>query len=331
MALILGENVCGGRASEPPVLRFLLLAGLVGVVFATGARGARAQDAGTIHPRRARAMYLAADQPAVVLDDDRVWIPSGLGEPLSVCAGSRCAPVDHVDTCETPDCPGPGTRVYLKSAIASVDGFPTDRERFEAELQAMRADAVLSQWSGNFGSHPDAYGGGSSASEGFSLHGAIGAAVATFDGGGGAFAGGTGALGLRLAVDGDDLWGEDEKFLETLFGDRFTLAVRGSYLLSTVGQTEGFVTTVGGTFEAENRVSDSAFQVPALLGALIPEMGALFRDGASARFYARWSIPIKMFFSRAAGLELRPAIAVTEAPSGGAEAFISIELGGYIQ
>jgi hypothetical protein len=314
------------------VLRFLPIFAALSVFAALLSQTleAAAQDATAPHPRRARAMYLSQDHPAVLLDDDRVWIPSGLDQPLSVCAGARCAPVDRSESCEAPDCPGVGARVILRSAIASIDGFPTGREGFEAETQAMRVDAVLSQLSGYFGSHPDGSGGGgSSDAEGFSLFGAFGGAIATFDGGGGAFAGGTGTIGLRFAIDGDDVW--DSRMLETLFGDRFTLSLRGSYLLATRGQSGGFVTTIGGSFEAENRVDDSAFQVPALLGVIVPEMGALFRDDLRATFYARWAVPIKVCFSRSAGLEIRPSVTVTEAPTGGAESIIAVELGGFVQ
>lgn len=60
-----------------------------------------------------------------------------------------------------------------------------------------------------------------------------------------------------------------------------------------------------------NRVDETAIRVPTVLGAIVPEMGAVFhRDGTSGA-YVMWCLPFTLLLASNLALDLRPRVLFT--------------------
>ncbi len=283
------------------------------------------------HPRRARSMALDHDRPAVLLEDDVAWQPDQVA--VSVCSGMRCAAVATREVCQPPACPGYGYRMELDADIGDVSSWPTTRDGFEEEVEAMRYDPELQALSGYFGAHPERDDDGDD-SEGLFFHVSVLGSAGTLGGGGGALVGATGSIGMSLFARGEDRYGSSStKLWETFFfGDRNRLVVRGDYLTNLSQQGTGDVALVGAALELENRVEGTAWGVPTLLSLLLPEMGASFRQDASPGFYARWNMPVRLYFSSSAGAEIRlSAGAIERVDDEGIEGLVTLSLGAFVR
>ncbi len=293
--------------------------------------GSAAAQAQAPHPRRARSMALDADRPAVLLEDDVAWQPDHVA--VSVCSATRCAAVSERESCNAPECPGPGYRMALDRPIADVSGWPTGMDDFDEELESMRSDAELMRLSGHFGRHPE-HDDDEDDEEGLFFHFGVLGSGGTIGSGGGALVGASGSLGLALFVRGEEHFGSSStKLWETFFfGDRHRLSVRGDYLMGLSEQGAGDVALAGAALEFENRVQGTAWGVPTLLSLLLPELGASFREDASPGFYARWSMPVRLYFSKSAGAEVRlSAGAIERTDDRGIEGFVTLAVGGFIR
>ena len=302
-----------------------LLSLLLGIA-ALSAGVARAQET-EAHPRRARALHLLSDEVVVLIDDDRAWSDPTVDPPVSVCADEVCARVVEVQTCEAPECPGPGRLLVLERGVRSVSAFPTGVEEFQEEIASMSADPVLSALATRFSQHPDYDpNAGSDAAHGWSLHFGFAVEAATRGDGGGLLFGGAGEIGLRLGMDPDD------GMFESFIGDRATLVVRGGYLLPTLPQRSEGLGFVGASLELENRIADSSFQVPSALSLVLPELGVLLRAEDGPSFYARFSLPVKIVVGDALGVEARFEWTLAERANGdGVESIIGVSIGGFVQ
>jgi hypothetical protein len=276
-------------------------------------------------------MALDHDRPVVLLEDDVAWQPDHVA--VSVCTRTRCAAVVERETCAAPECPGSGYRMQLDRSIGDVSGWPTGKDGFEEELEALRNDPELARLAGYFGVHPEHDDDGDD-QQGVFFHFAVLGSGGTIGTGGGALVGASGSLGLSLFVRGEELYGSSStKFWETfVFGDRSRLVVRGDYLANISEQGPGNVGLVGATFEFENRVEGTAWGVPTLFSILLPEVGASFRENAEPGFYARWSLPFRLYFSNTAGAEVRlTAGAIERVDDEGVEGFLTLAVGGFIR
>jgi hypothetical protein len=234
--------------------------------------------------RRGRILTLQAESVGVLVADDRLWIPAMPSAPISVCGGRQCLPIAETETCEAPECPGPGTLVIAEGDIGDVDGFPDDPEDFNAELAAMRADSVLGTLAGYFGSMEVG------TAEGVDFVFSIGAMAASTGDGGGLLPGPTGTIGFRLAID-DDEW---EDLEQSLVGDRMRFEIHGFAVFDTGDQPPGAIQGIAFMPTLRNRVEDTVIEVPTLLGVVLPELGVIFRDEKAA-FYAAFALPLRVF------------------------------------
>ena len=281
------------------------------------------------HPRRARAISLTDETAAVWLEDDRGWIPSTGIAHVSLCVG-RCLPIVERRACEPPECPGHGTLLVAAGALGSIDDFPDDIAGFEDELNAMRPDAELAAVAFAFGRHPD-HDRDEDDGGGLGLALSIGGIVAS-ESRGDALFGGVGSAGLVYRLDTDEDFADPEDdgaFFATLLGDRFAIEARVRVFPEPGAQ--GLTYSVGGAIVLENRVAGSMWQVPSVVGLLLPELGAFTRDGRTS-FYAGFGVSVKILATRSVGIELRPEVlAVSELSDDGAGALLSLSLRGVVQ
>ena len=280
---------------------------VLGVFWAPGR--SRAEETDDAHPRRAVAMAVMNETPAVWIADDRGWIPASGVEPVSLCVGGRCRPIVERRECAAPECPGPGTLLIASGPLGSVDDFPDDVEGFAEELESLRDDAVLGQLSPSFGQHPDYDpdrdeddGGGLSFT--FSLGG-----VVASESRGAALLGGMGTAGIVVRFDTDEAYADpdDAPPFATLVGDRFGLEARVRVFPEP--GTQELTYSIGGALVMENRIAGSMFQVPGLVSLLLPELGTFVRGGRSS-LYAGWGFPLKVFGTRALGVQVRAEVLV---------------------
>jgi hypothetical protein len=235
--------------------------------------------------RRGRILTLQAETVGVLVADDRVWVPTMPGSPVSVCGPRQCLPIAETETCETPACPGSGTLVIAEGDLGDVDAFPDDPEDFNAEVNAMRSDQVLATIAGYFGSLSE------DEDEGIDFVASIGAVATTLGDGGGLLPGADGTIGFRIAVADDD--GDWDGLEQSLIGDRFRFEIHGFAVFDTGDQAPGAIQAVAFRTTLRNRVSETILEVPTLLGLALPELGVIFRDERAA-FYAGFNIPFRV-------------------------------------
>lgn len=290
---------------------------------------ARADDA---HPRRARAMSLSATEPAVLVGADRAWVPdTGRGDPLSICAGERCRPVLAIERCDVPRCPGAGRLVIARDRIADVSDYPTDRDGFHRERDAIAADPELAGLAGWLGyvpetprtppprwSHRDE-------ELHWELSVGVGAAyLAHTDVGTGIV---TAAGGVRFLVD----WGsdDDEAFFGVLFGSSVGADLRVTVIPNLRGQTADEFAVAIGLAPALGMTPDGEpFRLPSVYGVLIPEFGIALRGDMEPAFYAQWSAAAAFLLDEHVGLEARASFMLIDdwVPGDAVEGIVGISL-----
>jgi hypothetical protein len=278
---------------------------------------------------------LAGDAVGVLVSRDRVFVADAGVQALSVCAGSRCAPVASVESCVVPRCPGSGMLLSLAAPIADVSDLPTDRDGFNRAMNELRAEPGLAPIAWSFGVHPDpqpsppqpprwitpqrlanvaweigAYG----------LGGVLGNT-------GVAFTGGEVSGGFRFTWDPR---GDDDEFLAILLGDTLgaDIRVRTLALLPVQGGSTWSVTL--GLAPAMGYVThDEVFRLPTFYSCLLPEVGVALREGYDAAWYAGWSLPITFLLAEHIGIEARASVMLVDDWIKGddVEAIVSFGLG----
>lgn len=291
---------------------------------------ASAQDS---HARRARVMAVIGEAPAVWLEDDRVWVPNLSIDAISVCAAGQCRPIIERNDCEVPDCPGPGIVLVAAQDLGSIDDFPDDLEDYNDELNAMRADSVLAQLAGSFAGHPDEYRDDDSG-DGLGLSVSVGAVAMSYASEDW-FWGGRASVGLLYKFDTDENYADsgDGSFFATMIGDRFGLEARARFLVDPAGQgAEQLAYSIGGALTLENRVGGSMFQVPSVLGAILPELGVFVRDG-DPRFYGGFAFPVKMYATGAFAVEARASLLIVSSfqEDDSSQGILSLSFSGVLQ
>lgn len=284
---------------------------------------------------------MAPATPAVLVSETAVWAPQLSAEPLSICvAGRACVPVASRETCETPACPGGGTRLVAATPIADVDDFPDSLDDWKEEIEAMRQDAMLAPLLASYvGTHPDDHSDPvrwlTDEDEEEALaelrFAVIGGGLASQGVG---FAGVEVAAGMRYVfnVDGDyDDDGQD--VLDTAIGDSIALELRLAVHDIPNAQGDGAVaTSLGMGLSGANVMDGGRFRIASVISAVVPELGVFFRPDYDAAFYMRMSFPIAWALSNTVALELRPSLTLVDAwiEGGKSEVMLGASLGTVI-
>jgi hypothetical protein len=310
--------------------RALALALALASIALPTAAPAQAQDA-PAHPRRARAMTLfGAPVVAVMVGPDRAWLPGAEQQPLAICHGERCRPVRAVEACAPPQCPGQGVLAIATERVADVGDYPTGRDDFHREREAMVADAELGTISHTFAPHPSPAprpprwrrATHSSPEVAWELSIAAGPAILAHTGiaTGDLVVGG----GVRLSLDHGS---SDGDILSILLGNFLGLDLRAHVLPGIRGQVaDDFGIAVGIAPIAMAALEDETVRWPSFWGLFVPEIGWVLRDGDDAAIYVAWNAPFSVLVDEHAALEVRAtAIVIDDWVDGDAvEALLSV-------
>ncbi len=275
---------------------------------------------------------LSADSVGVLVARDRVFIADPSLAPLSVCAGSRCAPVRASEVCGAPRCPGAGMLLTLERPIADVSELPTDREGFNRAMDTLRSDPALALIAWSFGVHPDpppepahwvtrsrtdrvawelgAYGVG----------GVLGAT-------GVALAGGEVSGGFRFTWDPRTT---DDDFLAIVFGNVLGLDLRVRVLeLLPMQGASSWSATVGLAPAMGYGTAHESFRLPTFYSILLPEVGIALRESRDPTWYAGWSLPVTFLLDEHVGIEARASVMLVDEwiPGHDLEAIVTFGLG----
>jgi len=148
--------------------------------------------------------------------------------------------------------------------------------------------------------------------------------------GGGAWLGASAAVSLHFQLGRSD----SESPFDALFFDGAGLGVR-AHVLSRVDDAAhdgsgGVVAMIGGGITLTNRVAGTALRVPTLLGAILPETGAVFRSDGPTSAYFGWALPLSLLVAEHLALDVRPRVLLTfpEAGAAGqADVFVGVSVG----
>lgn len=301
------------------------------LAFATAPAAASAQS-----PRAARVLtLLSGDSPGVLVARDRVFVPDTSLRVLSACAGARCAPVASATQCSVPQCPGSGALFVLDAPIGDVSDLPTDRDGFEREVGALRADPSLSAIAWSFGTHPDPP---PSPPEPARWVTSARRDVVSWELGAGAFGGvlaPVGIAGLGGEVSGGfrftwETHGEDDEIVAIMFGNviGLDLRVRALALVPLQGPEE-WALTIGLAPGMGIAPGGEPFRLPAVYSLFVPEVGVALRTNRDAIWYAGWSLPLTILVDGHVGIDARASVLLMDDWAAGddVEAFFGLGVG----
>lgn len=272
------------------------------------------------------------------------------------CFGERCAPVLEATYCAPPVCPGEGLRIQVATAIADVAPWPVDRAEADRAAARLRADPraltlglmTRTEWtdmetararqsqpdpgldSHMLGGRSESWGWEHRRRPTLSLEIAAGFTMGSYASGGGVWAGASlsTALQFELETHGSD---DGYRVLEAFLFDGAGLRVQASALSRIDGPNQGdWLVSVGAGIVLSNRLSPTGFRLPTLLGALVPEVGTVFRNDLDASAYLAWSLPFSWVLLPHFGIDLRPRVQVVFPPDdtlGDAEVLIGLTVG----
>ena len=280
------------------MLRFALALGLL---LASNSAIAQAST----HPRVASVRSLQTDEPAVLIDARSVWIQALPEDALALCTASRCAPIERVESCAAPRCPGAGVLVRATENIADVGEFPRDYAGFNAECSALSSVPELASLMGFQNGHPNPPGppldfvlGHNEAH--FEL-GFDGGYVGSFDrplGGGMTSV----TFGIRSQVDGDD-------FDSAYIGNQVSMDLALHTWLSPSASANGVdvpMVLAGFRPSLANALRRTPLRIPTVVSPLIPEVGMAIRpDVARVDFYIAFGLEASLLLARELGIRLR--------------------------
>jgi hypothetical protein len=307
---------------------------VLALVLSTGLALGPARAGAQAPSRAARVLTLAGDGVGVLVARDRVFVPDAAGA-LSVCSGSRCAPVRSTETCTVPRCPGTGTLLVLESAIADVSDMPTDRDGFNRVVGEWRSDPALAGIAWSFGTHPDPMPQPSGPVRwverpridhfDWQLDAlGIGGVLAS---NGLAVTGGEASFGFRFMWEAHD---DGDDFLGIVFGNvlGLDLRVRAMALVPTQGP-ESWATTIGIAPAMGYGLDHEIFLLPAVYSVFVPEFGVALREARDAVWYAGWSLPIAFLIDAHTAIEARASVMLIDdwIPGDDTEVLVSFGLG----
>lgn len=270
---------------------------------------------------------------------------SNVGPLEIVCDGDTCGAVVAREPCGPPDCPERGVRLRTAERIAEV--VPWAAADYDLEMARLRADPDLSRPGGYYGPppgsreempdslappgprgpadiEPTAWTETRRVTLGVELDGAF--TVGSFVEDGGTWLGASAGLALQLELDRANSGGP----FDALLFDGAGFGVHANFL-SRVDTPDGqYLFTVGAGVVLTHRVASTPVRLPTVLGALLPEAGAVFRSDGTSAGYVGWALPLSLLLVEHLALDLRPRVLVTLFPEGSgrvADVFVGISVG----
>lgn len=289
--------------------------------------------------RAARVLALMSAQPGVLVRGDRVFVPPWTEEPLSVCAGTRCAPVASSHECTTPECPGGGRLLQLEHGIADVADFPTDWRAFDDEVAALRADPALGEIAWTFGQHPETPPDVPPVASGplvwtspsrlsqFGWEIGLAASGGVLGSNGIALAGGEASAGFRYAWA---VHNADDEIFAALMGNTVGVDLRAhAHAAFPSQESTGWQVLVGIAPALRYANEHDAYRLPSFYGVLLPELGLALRDARDPAWYVGWSFPVAFLVDEHLGLEARASAMLVDdwIPGDDFEVQVSFALG----
>ncbi|MBX7195583.1 MAG: hypothetical protein K1X94_26235 [Sandaracinaceae bacterium] len=280
-----------------------LAGGLVGALTLLGCPViSHAQEAS----RAAHALGVFADSPAILVADDRAYVPAMPEGSVSVCsyASGQCAPIHHAEACSGERCPSGGLILHLERSVASVGELPTDRDGLARMHDAVRADRRIAMLDGYLPQPaPPAPPPSLHLHEGdwrfeVTLGGGIGLRPETTVGLPSIFA----ALAFHVGFEWDN-----EEILQLLFGNVLGGELRVRVLPGMLGTSfDQLSVMVGASLSARWGEAREPLRVGAFYFSLLPELGVITHPTLPPAFYFGWSYPVSLAVDSHVGLELRP-------------------------
>lgn len=281
------------------------------------------------HARRARVSSLVeAERAAVLVGPDRAWVPEGSGAAVALCSSSRCRPILRTDTCAPPSCPGSGTLVIATEAVAGVSSFPTGRDEWYAEVQAVLMDTALRPLAPYVGSYPGGVGGSGDATF-FRGHEDFGLEGSAFAGAGYLVDAAVGlpVMGASIGLRWTPRMNEP---IRLLFGNILGLDARVTVLPNVTGQRpEDVGVLLGIAPMLAYGLPNERVRLPPTWAWLIPEVGAAFRPNQDPAAYFTWTLSLAVLADAHVGFDLRATATVIDAwnDGGDVEALFGTTLG----
>lgn len=262
------------------------------------------------HPRAGRALFLLSpEMPVVLVGRDRAWLPASRpDEPLTICAGARCRPVRAIEACDAPRCPGSGRLAITDGDVKDVADYPTDRDGFHRERDALMGDSALASLHPYLHAHPSPaptpphWNRDQSEQWRWELAAFAGAAMLAHEGSPAAHAMLTGGFQYLTGVREAD--GPAGFVIPGSMGAELRLHV----LPSRLQRQDDEVLLAIGLAPSVRFTIDGVVRLPGFLSLLIPEIGAIGGTDRPIAMYLSWSVPIDLLIDEHVALSVRPAV-----------------------
>lgn len=288
-------------------------------------------------PLRMRCEAAEIESPIVWLTPDTAFADTELD---SACYGERCAPVVLNEHCRPPQCPGMGNRVRVAEPLADVVPWPAEADASDRMVERVRADPRIAPLRlqtnvefrrgrqefdmlyrhededrhllpGDADSPSPTHGWPHRERPTVSFEIAAGFAMGSFVRDGGTWVGASLDTALQLDLDTHASDGDGHRVMEAFLFDSAGLAVRAQVLSRADGPNQGdWLVSVAGGVALSNRLSPSGLRLPTLLGALVPDVGAVLRNDTDASAYLSWSLPLSWVLLPNFGFDVRPRVQV---------------------
>lgn len=283
------------------------------------------------HPRAARALFLLSpESPVILVGRDRAWLPATRpDEPLTICAGARCRPVRAIEACDAPRCPGSGRLAITEGTVADVGDYPTDRDGFHRERDALSTDAALASLVPYLQSHPSPAPTPArwNPSQTEQLRWELAAFV------GGAMLAHEGSAAVHTMLAGG---------VHFLSGMRESDGPAGFVLPASIGfelhlhalpgrldrQDDEAILAIG-LAPSMRFTIDGVLRLPGFLSLVVPEIGAIGGTDRPVAMYLSWSLPVDLLIDEHVALSARAAVMMIDdwVDGDAVEAVLSLSLG----